>query len=133
MQSLEIAQQLQKKSNAKQRVLFRLWQAKKNNEIFWLQNNPPVAVRGGWLPLFALTSPLIGGSEASRRKREITEHHGIPIEHKIHSWRSDGATVTEEKPADRVTHLHRLECDPEDINWHEVLENRHFVFEPEMS
>lgn len=99
--------------NGRQRVLFRLWIAKLRNEPYFLSNRPDEVISGGWLPIYAMQGPLIGGSSADRRLRELRTMHLIPIDYKIHRW----------KEQKKITHIYRLGCNADEINWHDVFEN----------
>ena len=99
--------------NGRQRVLFRLWTAKLNNEILFLSHIPDEVISGGWLPIYAMQGPLIGGSSADRRLRELRTMHLVPIDYKIHRW----------KERKKITHIYRLGCSANEINWYEVFED----------
>lgn len=106
-----------------QKVLFRLWVAKLRNEVFFLDriyHEEPIS--GGWLPLWALRGPLIGGDCADKRLRELRNDHLVPFKNtlinghlqpwKIHRW------VSREG---KIDYLYCLDIDPRDLDWEEVL------------
>lgn len=107
-----------------QKVLFRLWIAKIRNEIFFLATGVTTSIiRGGWLPIWAFTDKMIGGSEGGRRKRNLTEKgfpfktsiiNGHVVYYKIHEWDLFGKK--------KKTPIYCLDCDLTPEDWEEILE-----------
>lgn len=96
-----------------QYVLKILVEYKRTGKIYNLATAPDGTNYGwepvgeGWLPIYALEGPYIGGSSGDRRKRELQTDFGIPIEKKVHHWISDPK---------KYTFVYRLGCDPEEID-----------------
>ena len=89
----------------KQAVLKYLTEARRSNRAHRIGKD---FVRGGWVPLWILRRPSIGGSTADVYMRELRRDHGIPIEKRVHI---DHATGKE-------THiwLYRIAGDPDAID-----------------
>ncbi len=65
-------------------------------------------VRGGWVPLWILRRPDIGGSAADVRMRELRREHGIPIEKRAHIDHKTGKETH--------TWLYRIAGDPDAVD-----------------
>jgi len=100
------------------RVLYRLWTARRDNERFNLNQMSPEGawISGGWVPNYAICSPLIGGSEGTRRARDLYLLHDIPVVNKPHYYDLFGKN----KRAD----IYLLDCDPALIDFHQIVKER---------
>jgi len=106
----------------RQRVFFTLWSAIVNNRRFCLSYTTHEYISNGWLPLYSLRAPNIGGDAADVRLRELHTIHNVPFvtstingnTHicKIHHWKSF---------KDQITWIYRLDLDPNDIDWDYLL------------
>ena len=56
------------------RVLVRLYVAKLNHEEYI------AGIPRGFIPVYELQKPWVGGTSGDRRKRELQEKHNLPIE-----------------------------------------------------
>lgn len=108
----------------KQRVLFRLWRAKYENEVFWLDGmTRKEAISGGWLPMWALRGSMLGGDSADRRLRQLRDENGIQFKetivnghirpYKVHQWVSTPGNTS---------YIYCLALDPHKLDWNELLE-----------
>jgi len=110
-------------TTAWQRTLYRLYSAKFKNEKFYLSHNPDCVISGGFLPIYAVTGSLIGGSEGGRRLRYLREI-GFPFvtsivnghikNYRVHEWELYG-----EK---KKTPIYCLACDLTFDDWEEIIE-----------
>jgi len=111
-------------ANNWQRVLFRLWVAKLRNEYFFLvPGETSSIIRGGWLPVWAVTESMIGGSSGDRRLRQLRDK-GFPFKqsninghienYKIHEWHLYGKKIR--------TFIYCLDCDLTPDDWEEILD-----------
>lgn len=111
-------------SVAWQRTLFRLWIAKFRNEKYYLSHNPDNVISGGFLPIYAVTGSLIGGSSGGRRLRSLRNDYGIPFitsivnghikNYRVHEWELYG-----EK---KRTPIYCLACELTFEDWEEIIE-----------
>lgn len=90
-----------------QRVLYRLWLARKTNEDVYKSSTQNSR---GYLPLFLLRGTQYGGDAADVRLREIRNIYNVPISE---------PTRFEDSPINAPGY--RLECSLDAIDWDEVL------------
>lgn len=117
---LEIEQKL-KTGTVKQKVLYCLWIARSENKRYCIVQGLREHISGGWLPMWILQSPLIGGTSADRRLRELREHHGIPLECRKHEYINDHGES-------RHIWIHRIAFDPRCLDWEEVFAKKRQYF-----
>jgi len=114
-----------------QRVLFRLWVAKLFEQRFWLAPGIDTSIIRGWLPIYAVTEPMIGGSAGDVRLRDCRKH-GIPfkqtvingksVPYKIHEWTLYGK--------EKKTYIYRLACNLTPEDWEEIFERKYIYYKP---
>jgi len=94
----------------KQKILYTLYQGRRQNGKFNLAsyNHSGAWISGGWLPLYALRGPIIGGDSAGRRVRELHEL-GWPVINKEHKFVVGGVK--------RSIRIYALGVTPSSLDW----------------
>jgi len=93
-----------------QKILYTLYYGRHENGRFNLApyNREGGWISGGWLPMYAMRGPLLGGDSADRRLRELREA-GWPIIDKEHKFVVGGVK--------RNMHIYALGVDPGTLDW----------------
>jgi len=118
MDDMEIYEKCKSKAR-RFRVLFALWNARRNNRPFLLSQVSNAWISGGWRPIWFFQNKEIGGSDAGRQLRFLydkskTGGYQIEIEKKNHVWRDINGNK-------HTTPIYRLKEPFPSENWRIIL------------